>query len=158
MSLKLLARQGLAYGLVGVLALVVDWGCFVLLTWSGMDTLPANLFGRVTGAGIAYLLNGVLTFRDQQGSRLGWHRFARFSAVWILLTATSTLAMQAIVHALGCSGRGWRNRWWRWRSLRSVSSRIGTGSTNEKGAMTAPFSHRCCPVFSPAPLPAPAGS
>ena len=42
MSLKLLARQGLAYGLVGVLALVVDWGCFVLLTWSGMDTLPAN--------------------------------------------------------------------------------------------------------------------
>ncbi len=101
MSLKLLARQGLAYGLVGVLALVVDWGCFVLLTWSGMDTLPANLFGRVTGAGIAYLLNGVLTFRDQQGSRLGWHRFARFSAVWILLTATSTLAMQAIVHAAG---------------------------------------------------------
>ena len=101
MSLKLLARQGLGYGLVGVLALVLDWGCFVLLTWSGMDTLAANLFGRVTGAGVAYLLNGAFTFRDQQGSRLGWYRFARFSAVWIVLTATSTLAMQAIVHAAG---------------------------------------------------------
>lgn len=101
MSLKLLARQGLGYGLVGVLALVLDWGCFVLLTWSGMDALPANLLGRVSGAGIAYVLNGMFTFRSQQGSRLGWNRFVRFSAVWILLTATSALAMQAIVDGAG---------------------------------------------------------
>lgn len=32
MSLKRLARQGVGYGLVGVFALVVDWGCFVLLS------------------------------------------------------------------------------------------------------------------------------
>ena len=101
MSLKLLARQGVGYSLVGVFALVLDWGCFVLLTWSGMDTLPANLLGRVTGAGVAYLLNGVVTFRDQQGSRLGWRRFGRFSAVWIVLTAASTLAMQAIEYSAG---------------------------------------------------------
>ena len=101
MSLKLLARQGLGYGVVGVLALILDWGCFVLLTWSGMDALPANLLGRVSGAGIAYVLNGMFTFRSQQGSRLGWNRFVRFSAVWILLTATSALAMQAIVDGAG---------------------------------------------------------
>jgi len=101
MSLKLLARQGLGYGVVGVLALILDWGCFVLLTWSGMDALPANLLGRVAGAAIAYLLNGMFTFRSEQGSRLGWNRFVRFSAVWILLTATSALAMQAIVDGAG---------------------------------------------------------
>ena len=43
-----------------------------------------------------YLLNGMFTFRDQQGSRLGWRRFARFAVAWVVLTAASTLAMQGV--------------------------------------------------------------
>lgn len=66
-----------------------------------MDTLPGNLLGRMTGGGVAYLLNGVFTFRDQHGSRLGWHRLGWFGSVWILLTAASTLALQAIEHSAG---------------------------------------------------------
>lgn len=96
MSLRSLFQQGLGYGLVGVLALVVDWGCFVTLTWFGIATVPANLLARLSGAGIAYLLNGMFTFRDHAGSRLGWRRFARFSTAWIVLTAASTLVMQAV--------------------------------------------------------------
>lgn len=96
MSLRTLFRQGAAYGLVGGLALLVDWGCFVAITWLGFATAPANVLARVSGAGIAYLLNGTFTFRDQTGSRLGWRRFARFAAAWLVLTAASTLAMQAV--------------------------------------------------------------
>lgn len=96
MTLRGLLGQGLGYGLVGVLALLLDWSCFVALTWCGIATVPANLIARVSGAGIAYLLNGMFTFRDGEGSRLGWRRFARFAVAWTLLTAASTLAMQAI--------------------------------------------------------------
>lgn len=96
MSLRTLLRQGLGYGLVGGLALLVDWGCFVALTWIGIATAPSNLLARLSGAGIAYLLNGMFTFRDQQGSRLGWRRFARFAVAWVVLTAASTLAMQGV--------------------------------------------------------------
>ena len=53
MSLRVLAKQGVSYGVVGVLALVVDWSCFVLLTWCGIATAPANLLARLSGAGIA---------------------------------------------------------------------------------------------------------
>lgn len=95
-GVPLLLRQGVGYGLVGGFALLVDWGCFVLLTWIGVATVPANLLARVSGAGIAYVLNGAVTFRDESGSRLGWRRFARFAAAWLVLTAASTLAMQAI--------------------------------------------------------------
>lgn len=96
MSLRVLAKQGVSYGVVGVLALLVDWSCFVALTWCGVATVLANLLARVSGAGIAYMLNGMFTFRDHHGSRLGWRRFAKFASSWIVVTAISTLAMQAI--------------------------------------------------------------
>lgn len=100
MSVRVLFRQAVGYGLVGGLALLVDWGCFVALTWSGAAIVPANLLARVSGAGIAYGLNGAVTFRDHQGSRLGWRRFARFAVTWLGLTAASTLAMHALeMHA-----------------------------------------------------------
>jgi putative flippase GtrA len=99
-SLRVLLRQGVSYGLVGGLALLVDWGCFVALTWAGAAVVPANLLARVSGAGIAYVLNGAFTFRDQHGSRLGWRRFLRVAIAWLALTAASTLAMYVLqVHA-----------------------------------------------------------
>ena len=100
-SLRVLLRQGMAYGLAGGLALLLDWATFVALTWWGLPILPANVLARLAGAMLAYVLNGVFTFRDAQGSKLGWRRFGRFSAVWIVLTAASTLAMQAIEYSAG---------------------------------------------------------
>lgn len=101
MSLRILGRQLVSYGAVGVLALLVDWACLVALTWCGFAIAPANLAARVSGAGIAYLLNGMLTFRDRQGSRLGWRRFLRFALAWCVMTAISTVALQTVQSWLG---------------------------------------------------------
>jgi putative flippase GtrA len=101
MSLRLLARQGASYVVVGLLALGVDWSCFVALTWCGLATALANFLARLSGAGIAYLLNGMYTFRDGGGSRLGWRRFLKFAIAWGVVTVISTLAMLAIEHKLG---------------------------------------------------------
>lgn len=120
MSLRVLAKQGVSYGVVGVLALVVDWSCFVLLTWCGIATAPANLLARLSGAGIAYMLNGMFTFRDQQGSRLGWRRFARFASSWIVVTAISTIAMQAIHAYAGMQ--------WAWLAKPVVEVALAGGS------------------------------
>ncbi len=101
MSPRALARQVLSYGIAGGLALVVDWASFVALTSIGFSTSLANLLARLSGAGIAYGLNGAVTFKGAEGSRLGWSRFSRFAVVWVVLTAISTLAMRAIEHGAG---------------------------------------------------------
>lgn len=99
-----LFRQGAGYGLIGILALCVDWGTFVAATAAGAATIPANLAARLTGACVAYLLNGMITFRDADGARLGWKRFGRYAFTWVVLTAISSLAMQATRQAVGLEG------------------------------------------------------
>ncbi|HWS77840.1 MAG TPA: GtrA family protein [Thermomonas sp.] len=96
-----LLRQGMAYGLAGGLALLLDWASFVALTWLGMPSIPANVLGRLAGAMLAYLLNGVFTFRDAEGSKLGWRRFGRYVATWSVMTFASTLAIRAIEQGAG---------------------------------------------------------
>ena len=101
MTLRTLAKQVLTYGLAGGVALLVDWACFVALTSLAINTSFANLLARLSGAGIAYVLNGMITFRSAEGSRLGWLRFSRFAVVWIILTAISTLAIRLVEHEAG---------------------------------------------------------
>jgi hypothetical protein len=50
-------------------------------------------------------LNGMFTFRDSEGARLGWARLLKFIASWGLMTLLSTLAMLWIEahHGLGAS-------------------------------------------------------
>jgi putative flippase GtrA len=104
MRLKLpmhLLRQGAGYGLVGVLALCVDWGVFVAATKLGVATIPANLGARLVGACVAYVLNGMFTFRDADGARLGWRRFARYAVTWCVMTTISSIAMQETAQRVG---------------------------------------------------------
>ena len=96
-----LLRQGMAYGLAGGMALLLDWASFVALTWLGMPSIPANVLARLAGALLAYLLNGVFTFRDAEGSKLGGRRFGRYVATWCLMTFASTWAIQAIEQGAG---------------------------------------------------------
>ena len=91
----------MAYGLAGGLALLLDWATFVALTWLGIPILPANVLARLAGAMLAYVLNGVFTFRDAQGSKLGWRRFGRYVATWCVMTTASTLAIQAVEQGAG---------------------------------------------------------
>lgn len=94
-------RQAASYGVVGALQLLLDWFSFVALSSIGMFTVPANLVGRVSGAVLGFWLNGLLTFRDQSGSRLGWLRLRRFMISWGVMTALSTAGVYWIDHLAG---------------------------------------------------------
>lgn len=96
-----LLRQGSHYLAFGILQLVLDWSLFVVLTASGLSAAPANLASRTAAAVLGFWLNGRYTFADSQGSRLGWRRFARFWALWIVMTVLSTVLVAAVEVHLG---------------------------------------------------------
>lgn len=89
-------RQGGAYGLVGLVQLLVDWLCYVVLTSVGTAVIPANIAARVSGATLGFLLNGAFTFRGSEGARLGWRRLLKFTLAWTLMTALGTLAVALV--------------------------------------------------------------
>lgn len=96
-----LFREGGSFLVVGLLQLLVDWLAFVLLTALGVPAAPGNVAGRISGALLGFWLNGRVTFARDGRPRLGWARFARFLAVWLPLTAISTLLVGATASALG---------------------------------------------------------
>jgi putative flippase GtrA len=96
-----LIRQGSRFILIGLVQLVVDWAVFVGATALGVPTVPANVLGRVCGMLLGFWLNGRYTFAAEGDHRLGWARFARFLALWLLLTAISTLLVSTAAQQLG---------------------------------------------------------
>jgi putative flippase GtrA len=98
-------RQLFLYGLIGGIQLVADWLSFVLLTWAGMDVVPANLIGRLVGACLGFWLNGRHTFASSAGKPAlsGRHAF-RFVLAWILTALISTAAVWLADHL---AGLGW---------------------------------------------------
>lgn len=95
-----LLRQGSQFVVIGLLQLLIDWSVFVAATAAGMPTIPANVLGRVCGALLGFWLNGRITFASG-GARLGWQRFGRFMAIWIVLTLLSTWLVALCADALG---------------------------------------------------------
>lgn len=91
-----LLRQGRLFALAGVAQLLLDWTVFVVLTAAGVAAAPGNVCGRVAGALLGFWLNGRWTFARDGEARLGWCRFMRFAAVWLLLTAISTWSVAGI--------------------------------------------------------------
>ncbi len=91
-----LLRQGRLFALAGVVQLLLDWTVFVVLTAAGVAAAPGNVCGRVAGALLGFWLNGRWTFARDGEARLGWRRFMRFAAVWLLLTAASTWSVAGI--------------------------------------------------------------
>lgn len=91
-----LLRHGIGYGLVGGLQLLVDWAVFVAASAMGVAPGWANVLGRLIGACLGFALNGAITFRSEDGARLGWKRFRRYCATWVILTALSTAAIHMI--------------------------------------------------------------
>lgn len=87
--------------MVGLAQLVLDWAIFVLTTWLGMPAAPGNLLGRFGGMLLGFWLNGRFTFADGGRARTGWRRFARFLAVWSVLTLVSTWLVATLAQRLG---------------------------------------------------------
>lgn len=96
-----LFRQSSQYIAIGLLQLVLDWGVFVVATALGMPVAPGNLLGRVSGALLGFWLNGRYTFAAQGEQRHGWKRFARFLALWLLMTVISTWLIDWVAYSLG---------------------------------------------------------
>lgn len=90
-------RQVLSYLLIGGTQFLLDWAMFSLLHWLGLPASPANLIGRASAAVVGFYLNGRFTFAEQGEGKLGGQRFARFVFAWILMTALSTILVQACV-------------------------------------------------------------
>ena len=102
-------RQVVGFGLVGGLQLLLDWACFVALTALGVAVPPANLAGRVAGAGLGFWANGRFTFaRPGEAPRLGRRRLLRFVLFWLAMTALSTLAVMGLdqTHSLQAAWLG----------------------------------------------------
>jgi len=96
-----LIRQGSTYLVIGLVQLLVDWAVFVAATALGLPVAPANVTGRLAGMLLGFWLNGRYTFAEPGTHKLGWKRFARFCALWLLLTAASTLLVSLVDQALG---------------------------------------------------------
>lgn len=96
-------RQVLLYGIFGGVQLVADWLCFVLLTWAGMNVVPANLCGRILGAILGFWLNGQHTFGDSRQTSLGPRHAVRFALTWLLTAALSTAGVGIVEELAGLS-------------------------------------------------------
>lgn len=89
-------RQGIHFGVIGILQVGVDWLVFVLLTYLGVYSAAANISGRITGAGIGFWLNGTVTFSDGDGARLRGSHFAKFVVTWCFTTLLGTVVVATI--------------------------------------------------------------
>lgn len=96
-----LLRHGLGYGSVGILQLLADWFCFVVASAAGIDVLFSNIIGRAVGAILGFWLNGAITFRDENGGRLGWRRLSRYIFSWSMMLVLSTLAVNWVKNFSG---------------------------------------------------------
>jgi len=89
-------RQLALYVVFGVTQLLIDWATFLLLVHAGLSVLMANPASRTFAAVIGYLLNG------SDGKRhLNVGSFLRFVALFVALTAASTLLVDAGAQLFG---------------------------------------------------------
>ncbi len=95
-----LMRQGVSFIVVGGCLVIVDWAVFVLLTASGVATVPANVASRAVGALLGFCANGWFTFRDTRAPRLGLRRFARYAVMWVVMTGASSLLVALVADHL----------------------------------------------------------
>lgn len=98
--------QGLKFGAVGGVLILIDWAVFVLLTRIGLGAVEANICGRVVGATSGFFLNGIVTFGHNGSASLGWHRLLRFVIAWIGMTILSTACVGIVDSRLGL-GAAW---------------------------------------------------
>jgi putative flippase GtrA len=94
-------RQGVNYGVVGLIQLVFDWLVFVGLTQLGLPPAPANVSSRVIAAFVGFWLNGRWTFQTPEKRALTTGHFGRYLVSWGVMTLASTTIVTMAAHADG---------------------------------------------------------
>jgi putative flippase GtrA len=101
-----LIRQPLTFVAVGGFQYVLDTVLFGLLVTLGVDTVKANVTSRATAAAAGFVLNRYVTFgqRNDTVRRFG-ASLARFVALFVLMTALSTVLILGLESLFGEAGR-----------------------------------------------------
>lgn len=91
-----LIKQLFQYGVVGVFALGVDVGTFLVLRAMDVDLVPANVTARLAGAIAAYSGNHLWTF-SRPPKLADWLSSSwRYAILWIGATMLSTFLLTAL--------------------------------------------------------------
>jgi len=97
-----LITQFMQYVTVGVVAIGVDVGTFMLSRSLGLELVAANILARFVGAVTAYIGNFLWTFAHPQSVaewlRTGW----RYAGLWAGATTLSTLLLSTLI-SLECN-------------------------------------------------------
>lgn len=95
-------RQGGLFIAVGIAQVALDSTVFILATALGVPVAVANVFSRMSGASLGFLLNGRYTFANGGPARHSPAHLRRFVLAWCSLTAVSTLLVHSIaqLHSL----------------------------------------------------------
>ena len=88
------------YAVVGLLQWLVEYAVMLALSQWLMPVEPANIIGRLCGAGLGFWLNGKWTFAGE-GHGIGRRAATRFVIVWLFLTALNTLLVGVLEHYFG---------------------------------------------------------
>lgn len=97
-------RQASAYLVFGLVQLAVDTGIFIGLTAAGVALTPANVIGRLAGAGLGFMLNGRVTFAAPGQGPLHGLALARFALLWLVMTIIGSALLRAVEHKVGLHG------------------------------------------------------
>jgi len=101
-----LRRQVPLYVVVGLVQLAVDAALFIGMTAAGAPVVAANLTSRASAALLGFALNGRYTFQSPDQPWRVARSLPRFVAIWCVLTAVGTLAVDA-VETHGSLGLAW---------------------------------------------------
>ena len=90
-------QQFMRYVAVGILALLLDVGCFMLLRMAALDLALANIAGRALGAVAAYAGNFAWTFMHHSVVKAVPQSAMRYALWWGVATTISTQLLHAVV-------------------------------------------------------------
>ncbi len=90
-----LIKHASKYTLVGILEWAVDYLVTLALRAWLMPIEPANVIGRMAGAGLGFWINGTHTFASEN-SGIGRRQFARYAVMWILTTILDTWLLRIV--------------------------------------------------------------
>lgn len=88
----------MTFAAVGGLQVLIDWACFVVLSWLGLGVVASNVAGRIVGAVLGFWLNGRFTFGSREASKTGRKQMFKFAIGWLVTALLSTLAVHALEH------------------------------------------------------------